>query len=144
MFQRRIYDKIKGGLQEFVFDFDESKFEFGASKGNVQFKDLILKPSKINQILKDKESPFMLKAGRISLVSVKVRFTLANVLQVSAWNLLSDSFALVIEDLHIILGPFMQLKKKPEDYREDVSAPYDFENHLSNIVEMNDLIEKNK
>jgi hypothetical protein len=38
----------------------------------------------------------------------------------------------------------MQLKKKPEDYREDVSAPYDFENHLSNIVEMHDLIEKNK
>lgn len=55
-----------------MFDFDESQFEFGASKGNIQFKDLILKPSKINQILKEKESPFMLKAGRISLVNVKV------------------------------------------------------------------------
>jgi hypothetical protein len=48
MFKRTIYDKIKGGLQDFVFDFDESKFELGAVKGNVQFRDLILKPSKIN------------------------------------------------------------------------------------------------
>jgi len=38
----------------------------------------------------------------------------------------------------------MQLKKAPEDYREDVNVTYDFENQLTNIVEMHDLIEKNK
>jgi hypothetical protein len=38
----------------------------------------------------------------------------------------------------------MQLKKAPEDYREDVNSTYDFENQLTNIVEMHELIEKNK
>lgn len=127
-----------------MFDFDESQFEFGASKGNVQFKDLILKPSKINQILKEKESPFMLKAGRISLVNVKVSRLLVKLSKVSAWNLLSDSFSLILEDVHIILGPAIELKKSPEDYRDDTSVAYDFENPLVNVIEMHDLIQKNK
>ena len=38
----------------------------------------------------------------------------------------------------------MQLKKAPEDYREDVNSTYDFENQLTNIVEMHELIQKNK
>lgn len=38
----------------------------------------------------------------------------------------------------------MNLKKYPEDYRDDVSAAYDFENPLTNVVEMHDLIEQNR
>lgn len=38
----------------------------------------------------------------------------------------------------------MDLKKSPEHYRDDVSAPYDFENPLTNFVEMHDLIQQNK
>jgi len=49
-----------------------------------------------------------------------------------------------VEDVHIILGPSINLKKYPEDYRDDVSAAYDFENPLANVVEMHDLFEQNK
>ena len=90
---------------------------------------MILKPSKVNQILKEAESPIMLKAGRISLVNVHV----------SAWNLFSDSFALNVEDVHLIFGPSSSLLDNTEDYRDDIKADYNFENMLANISAMHNL-----
>lgn len=72
MLKRRIYDKLKDTLTEFVYDFDERKLDVGMFGGKIEMKDLILKPKKINSIFEKKNLPFALKAGIVRKVTIEV------------------------------------------------------------------------
>lgn len=73
MLKRRIYDKLKDTLNEFVYEFDERKLDVGMFGGKIEMKDLILKPKKINTIFEKKNLPFALKAGIVRKVTIEVR-----------------------------------------------------------------------
>ena len=72
MIKKKVYEKLKDILTEYVFDFDEKKFDLGVFGGNLKLNDLILVPSKINEKLQEADSPVMIKAGRISRAMLKV------------------------------------------------------------------------
>ena len=72
MLKRRIYDKLKDTLTEFVYDFDERKLDVGMFGGKIEMKDLILKPKKVNSIFEKKNLPFALKAGIVRKVTIEV------------------------------------------------------------------------
>ena len=58
MLKRKLYEKLKDTLGEYLFGFDEKKLDFGFFGGLIKLNDLILKPEKVNQILEESNSPF--------------------------------------------------------------------------------------
>lgn len=49
-----------------MFGFNEKQIEVGLFSGNVELKDLIIKPNKVNEVLDKLNIPFRLKAGMIA------------------------------------------------------------------------------
>jgi len=66
MIRRRVYSKLKETLKDFVFGFNEEQIEVGLFSGNIELKDLIIKPNKVNDVLDKVNIPFRLKAGMIA------------------------------------------------------------------------------
>lgn len=73
MLKRKLYENIKDKLGYLLYGFDESKLDSNFFTGDIKLSDLILRPDRVNEILESKKSPFQLKAGIISKVSIKVR-----------------------------------------------------------------------
>jgi len=72
MIRRRLYNTLKETLKDFVFGFNEKQVEVGLFSGNVELKDLIIKPTKVNEVLDSLNIPFRLKAGMIAHIQIKV------------------------------------------------------------------------
>jgi len=72
MLKRRLYERLKDKLGEFLFGFDEQQLDVGFFGGDIILKDLIFRPKKINEILEKQNLPFALKAGMIAKVEIKV------------------------------------------------------------------------
>ena len=73
MFKSKIYNKLKDALGDFLFGFDEDQLDVGMFGGNIELKDLIIKPKKVNEILEEQNLPFALKAGLIAKVQIQVK-----------------------------------------------------------------------
>lgn len=58
MLRRKLYEKLKDTLGDYLFGFDEKKFDFGLFGGLIKLNDLILKPEKVNLLLEQSHSPF--------------------------------------------------------------------------------------
>ena len=71
MFTGRIYSLVKGYLQEYMFGFDEKQLETNFWSGDINLKNLNLRPDKITELLGE-DAPYGLKAGLISNLKVKV------------------------------------------------------------------------
>ena len=50
MFQKTLYNKLKDALGDYLFGFDESQLDVGYFGGNIELKNLIIQPKKINEI----------------------------------------------------------------------------------------------
>ena len=72
MFKSKIYNKLKDALGDFLFGFDESQLDVGMFGGNIELKNLIVKPKKVNEIFEKQNLPFSLKAGLIAKVQIQV------------------------------------------------------------------------
>lgn len=72
MIKKRLFNTLKETLKDFVFGFNEQQVEVGLFSGNIELKDLILKPNKVNEVLDKLGLPFRLKAGMIAHIQVKV------------------------------------------------------------------------
>jgi hypothetical protein len=48
MLKRKLYEKLKDTLGDYLFGFDEKKLDFGFFGGLIKLNDLILKPEKVN------------------------------------------------------------------------------------------------
>lgn len=72
MLKRRVYAALKDTLTQFVFGFKEEQIEVGLFSGNIELKDLIIKPNKVNEIFAAENLPIRLKAGMIARVQIKV------------------------------------------------------------------------
>jgi len=72
MLKKSVYERLKDSLGKYLFGFDEEQLDVGLFSGNINLRDLILKPDKVNALLEEADSPFQLKAGLISKVNMKV------------------------------------------------------------------------
>ena len=72
MIKRKVYDGLKAALKDFVFGFNEHQIEVGLFSGNIELKDLILRPNKVNEMISKLGLPFRLKAGMIAHIQIKV------------------------------------------------------------------------
>ena len=73
MLKRRLYEKLKDKLGEYLFGFDEQQLDVGFFGGGANLRDLIIRPKKINEILEKQNLPFALKAGMIAKLDIQVR-----------------------------------------------------------------------
>jgi vacuolar protein sorting-associated protein 13A/C len=71
MLKGRIYNLIKTYLEEYMFGFDEKQLETNFWNGNINLKNLNLRPDKISELMGE-HAPYGLKAGLISNLKVKV------------------------------------------------------------------------
>ncbi len=68
MIKRKVYAALKDTLTQFVFGFKEDQLEVGLFSGNIELKDLILKPNKVNEVFSQMNLPVRLKAGMIARI----------------------------------------------------------------------------
>jgi len=64
--KKKVFASIKDTMTEYLYDFDESKFDVAWWSGTVELRNLIIKPSRVNEDFKKSGSPIALKAGLIS------------------------------------------------------------------------------
>ena len=69
---KAIHAKVKAALQDFVYGFNEKQLDIGILKGQIELKDLIIKPDKLNEQFKKANLPIRLKAGMIAHIKIKV------------------------------------------------------------------------
>jgi hypothetical protein len=72
MFKNKLYAKFETLFQDYLFNFEEKNLHTSILSGNVNMKDVNIRPDKINEIFKKKNLPIALKAGLISKLNVKV------------------------------------------------------------------------
>lgn len=72
MIKKKLHTALKAVLSEFVFGFTDDQLDVGLFSGQVELKDLIIKPDKVNKIFEKENMPIRLKAGMIALIRVKV------------------------------------------------------------------------
>jgi hypothetical protein len=80
--QSWLLNKFKSKLKETFFNFDDEfastfkqkdSFELSMLSGQLELRNLIMQPKKINKKFNDKALPISLKAGMIGLVRINVR-----------------------------------------------------------------------
>ena len=72
MLRRKVFGLLKDTLKRFVFDFKEDMLEVGLFSGNIELKNLIIKPNEVNRLMAEKNMPIRLKAGMIAHIKIKV------------------------------------------------------------------------
>ena len=104
MIKGQLYKYLHKYFDEYLFGFDKSKLEIALLSGNIvtiigqiELKDVNLRPEKINNNLAAFNLPFGIKAGMIN--KFRLRYSILS------WT--STPFELVIEDLQLIIGPSM-------------------------------------
>jgi len=86
MLKNQLYNFLHQYLAEYLFGFDKSQLEiailsgiflydFYLKKGQIDLKDVNIKPDKVNEILRTMRAPFFLKAGMIGKLCLQVFFT---------------------------------------------------------------------
>jgi hypothetical protein len=83
MLKRKVFGLLKDTLKRFVFDFKEEMLEVGLFSGNIELKNLIIRPNEVNKMMADKNLPVRLKAGMIAHIQIKVH-ALANIVGIFA------------------------------------------------------------
>lgn len=61
-----MFGLLKDTLKRFVFDFKEEMLEVGLFSGNIELKNLIIKPNEVNRLMAEQNMPIRLKAGMIA------------------------------------------------------------------------------
>ena len=69
-----ILGPLKKKLGPFLYNFDEKKLDASLLSSGITLKELVVRPDKINDLLASKNAPFMLKAGMIGKIQIKVLF----------------------------------------------------------------------
>ena len=63
---------LKDTLKEYFYGFKEDQIDVGLISGNIELKDILIKPAPINKLLESQNLPIRLKAGMIARINVKV------------------------------------------------------------------------
>ena len=66
--QAKIQKLLSEKLGPFLFNFDEKQFNMSLIKGKINLSELVIRPDKVNELLEEKNAPFMLKAGMIGKI----------------------------------------------------------------------------
>ena len=135
MLKDKVYEHLKKYLDKYLFGFDKSQLDVAILKGNINLKNVNLKPDRTNELIDYWNVPIAVKAGMIG--SLKVKF--------SVMQLWQSPLEIEVEDLLLILGPNLGSQSNDESYinDEDLSAPYD-ENNMYNIFEHQLKVKKRK
>lgn len=127
MIKGQVYKYLKEYFSEYLFGFDKSNLEVallsGSSPsllGQIELKDVNLRPDKINNIINFSHLPIGLKAGMMRRLNLKY--------SILSWS--SSPFELTIDDLQLIVGPSMNGISNDDSFLQDEDAglPYDQSN----------------
>lgn len=120
-------------------------------KGSVHLNNVNIRPDKVNEILYEKSLPFVLRAGLISKMDMKVLIFQFNAqfVQFSILNLFSESIKIEIEDILFILGPKTNHISKDEVkivlfYFENRTLMIKLMLHMMKIIKLITLLECTK
>lgn len=111
MLKGQLYKYLHQYLGDYLFGFDKSQLDVailsGTSHltlGQIDLKDVNVRPNKINELLNAAAAPFSLKAGMIGKLC----------LQYNLLSFLSNPFTVSVADLQVILGPNTSLVSERE------------------------------
>ena len=57
MLKRKIFAQLKSVFSEYLYGFSEDQIEVGLLSGKIELKNLIVKPSKVNEMLRKSNTP---------------------------------------------------------------------------------------
>jgi vacuolar protein sorting-associated protein 13A/C len=81
MLKNKVYGLIKEYADKFLFGFDKDKLSMSLLTGNVDLKNVNIRPDAINEILNEQlKLPLSLKAGLLSKIHVKVSFPFQDII----------------------------------------------------------------
>ena len=72
MIKAKIFEKCRKYFEEYLFGFDQNQLSMSFLTGNVNLRNVNIRPDKVNELFAKKNLPIALKAGLISKLSMKV------------------------------------------------------------------------
>lgn len=128
MIKGQVYKYLKEYFSEYLFGFDKSNLEVALLSGlflslllgQIELKDVNLRPEKINNIITAFHLPLGLKAGMMRKLRLKY--------SILSWS--SSPFELTIDDLQLIVGPSISGVSNDDSFIQDEEAglPYNQSN----------------
>jgi|TARA_B110000285_G_C14947332_1_gene524996 hypothetical protein len=124
----KILKLLRGYIDEWLLGFNDNDFNMGVfTSEKLHLQNAIINSTRVNEMMREHNIPFRLKAGIIGKLNVKS----------SVWNLFSESFKLELSDIHFIFGPNRDMMSKPSSFHQDpASVDYDCEDQINNIIIM--------